>query len=389
MSNFEYDEILSLILKLSEKYGISDLKGFEDALKEKLPAEFCVGKYYTDDFFQAYRTKYGLGFKQQPAGSTSNGGNGHKLNGSNSIHKSNGFNSSLSDSKEMNKSSPKIERSADGFVPSYEKKEVDPKIIWTRKIRSELNKLSDENYDKIASNIEPMIIEGSTTALSEFIVLIFDKVHADVTFKFLLLHTKMCLQFDRKFEKLREILLSQCYTEFNKQKPAKPEGNIESEEYQEELIEYAEEEHKWKTNRKTSIKFISELKKCEMVDDKIVDYVLTALLITNHSLNDPNSDDISHACELLELSSIGEEILQKFMKRIDAFKNAGKLAIIDQVRIQKIVEKNERYLSERLKPAPYRPPRTNKNTPTSKPAIKTSIEVKNGNSRYPRGGGKK
>lgn len=384
MSNFEYDEILSLILKLAEKYGINDLNGFEEAIREKIPAEFCVGRYYTDDFFQAYRVKYGLGFKQQPA--SSGVINSNKLNTSISIHKSSG---SLSDSKEMKKSSPKIERSVDGFVPSYEKKEVDPKIIWTRKIRSELNKLSDENYEKIMTNIEPMLIEGSITALSEFIVLVFDKVHADITFKFLPLHTKMCIQFDHKFEKVREILLSQCYTEFNKQKPDKPEGSVESEEYQEELIEYAEEENKWKTNRKTSIKFISELKKYEMVDDKIVDYILTALLITNHNLNDPNSDDISHACELLELSSIGEEILQKYMKRIDAFKNAGKLAIIDQVRIQKIIEKNERYLSERLKPAPYRHPRTNKNSTTAKPAIKTSLEVKNGNSRYPRGGGPK
>ena len=338
------------IAKTPEKLG--------DDVKLRLSQQSTKGgsplRLYTQAFFWAYREKFSLGFvqttgvslppsetKSTKARSTPSSfscGSGNKK----PFHRDDDF-----DIKPKEAIIPRPE----SMVPIFARKN-NPLV---KKIKSELNKLSVDNYNVIVPRVAEIITENIAAAtggesediLPEIVEIIFEKVQVDILF--LPLYAKMCVEFNAKYATFREKLLNHCKKEFEKPKPAVPEleGDPSSEENLAEMEEYGYDLLKWAKNRLANIKFISELRKSLIVTDTVINLILTDLL--KHDLQQPIYENISHACEMITLScgTISQSIVQAHFLRFDAFTQAGKLSQIEQVKIQNVVDFNKKCLLER------------------------------------------
>jgi hypothetical protein len=340
----QHENLLDHIVSLAAQSGLTDTSGFKRKLESSLSRTDLIKEthLYTEDFFWAYRAKFSLGFSN-----------------SNQQNKTSKSNVTASVNKPVTPIPQKVERAATSFVPTYEKKDTNLKIIAAKKIKSELNKLALENYEVIVPRVTT-IIQDDVDAIAEFIEIMFGKVQVDI--KYLPLYSKMCSQFNDQFLTFKTELLSHCQTELNKPKPEEPEleGDRNSEENLAELEEYSYEVCKWKEKRLASLKFIAELKKSALIEDSVINTILGNLL--SHDVICPVSDDISHACELISLVStaVDRKLIDSHVRRFEEFQKAGNLSTLEQVKIQNAIEvhkKQQNGLEEKKvqKPEVYKP----------------------------------
>lgn len=338
----QHENLLDFIVELAAQSGLKNSDEFRKKLEKNFSREDLIREthLYTEDFFWAYRAKFSLGFSN-PIATPQN--KTQKPHPHTNVHKT----------------PQKVERSATGFVPTYEKKDTNAKIIATKKIKSELNKLALENYDVIVPRVTS-IIEEDTDSIAEFIEIMFGKVQVDI--KYLPLYSKMCAQFNSKFLTFKTQLLAQCQLELYKFKPEKPilEGDPSSEENLAEMEEHMYEISRWKEKRLASLKFVAELKKSSLIEDSVINTILKDLL--SHNISSPVCEDISHACELLSLVSnvLDQKIMEVHIRRFGEFQKAGNLSTLEQVKIQNTIESHkkqqeEKRMMDKPKPEVYKP----------------------------------
>lgn len=226
---------------------------------------------------------------------------------------------------------PKMLQGEDGR--SKEERETDELY---RKFRSTMNKLTPENFDILVNEIMSAQID-TVDRLKGCIQLVFEKAIAEPNYS--TIYAKVCKRLssinipheqlpDNKEAKkpvtFRVMLLNQCQSEFEKHKDDTSGQTVKNEAIEKEtdeakrkeLMEQQEEES-FKIRRRAvgTVRFIGELYKIEMLNDKIMLNCVSLLL--------ENGDEDSLECLCKLLTTIGQKleskdkILETYFKRLN------------------------------------------------------------------------
>ena len=317
----QHKAFISAALETAQEFGITteQLPVFEKTLLKKMDVKSVIKFVYTADFlrqFQARCTTIPLGLDENAPYFQKYSQDWHKGNRR--------YNEKPKVLVFSNVSLP--EPSATAWTSTkFHKANQDLKIATLRKIGSNLNKMTKDNYEKMSNNILNAL---DLECVTDFILMILNKAVWDDSFR--RMYADLCVKLMKKYGTVvfGEPLLKQCQKEFNKPRPVKPEPNdAEFNEYEYKLV-------KWKTRRMGGIYFIVELFKVRIVVPNIIYACLYSLL--NHDLQEPNSENIQHAAELLSITHNKAEsrITTPSVNRLREFMSATKLPTLVIFKIQ-------------------------------------------------------
>ncbi|KAL3683609.1 hypothetical protein R1sor_001631 [Riccia sorocarpa] len=192
-----------------------------------------------------------------------------------------------------------------------------------RLIKSILNKLTPQNFDKLFAQVKEVHIDSATT-LTGVISQIFDKALTEPTF--CEMYAKFCVQlaaelpeFVEEEEKItfKRVLLNKCQEEFERGEREQQEAEKTEEEGEVKLTKEEREEKRVKARRRMlgNIRFIGELYKKNMLTERIMHECIKKLL---GEYQNPDEEDVEALCKLM--STIGRIIdHQKAKEHIDTY----------------------------------------------------------------------
>ncbi|AEE80027.1 eukaryotic translation initiation factor 4G [Arabidopsis thaliana] len=177
-----------------------------------------------------------------------------------------------------------------------------------RQLKSILNKLTPQNFEKLFEQVKSVNIDNAVT-LSGVISQIFDKALMEPTF--CEMYADFCFHlsgalpdFNENGEKItfKRLLLNKCQEEFERGEKEEEEASRVAEEGQVEQTEEEREEKRLQVRRRMlgNIRLIGELYKKRMLTEKIMHACIQKLLGYNQ---DPHEENIEALCKLM--STIG------------------------------------------------------------------------------------
>ncbi|XP_076949195.1 eukaryotic translation initiation factor 4G-like [Bidens hawaiensis] len=193
-------------------------------------------------------------------------------------------------------------------------KVTDEEQAKQRRLKSILNKLTPQNFDKLFDQVKQVNIDNADT-LSGVIGQIFDKALMEPTFVEMYANFCSCLAaelpgFGDDHEKItfKRLLLNKCQEEFERGEREEEEANRTEEEGEVKQTEEEREEKRVKARRRMlgNIRLIGELYKKRMLTERIMHECIKKLLGFNQKNPIPDEEDIEALCKLL--STIGEMI---------------------------------------------------------------------------------
>lgn len=180
-----------------------------------------------------------------------------------------------------------------------------------RQLKSILNKLTPQNFDKLFAQVTEVNIDNADTLIG-VISQIFDKALMEPTF--CEMYSNFCFHlsgalpdFSEDNEKItfKRLLLNKCQEEFEKGEKEEAEAVKVEEEGEITQTKAEREEKKVQARRRMlgNIRLIGELYKKRMLTERIMHECIKKLITQRHN---PDEEDIEALCKLL--STIGEMI---------------------------------------------------------------------------------
>ncbi|KAM0934209.1 putative MIF4G-like, type 3, MIF4G-like domain superfamily protein [Dioscorea sansibarensis] len=192
-----------------------------------------------------------------------------------------------------------------------------------RQLKSILNKLTPQNFEKLFAQVKTVNIDNPVT-LTGVISQIFDKALTEPTF--CEMYADFCLHLSSELpdfsvnnEKItfKRLLLNKCQEEFERGEREQAEAEKAEEEGEIEQSEGVREEKRIKARRRMlgNIRLIGELYKKKMLTERIMHECITKLL---GQYQNPDEEDIEALCKLM--STIGQMIDHpKAKEHMDAY----------------------------------------------------------------------
>ncbi|CAA2972934.1 eukaryotic translation initiation factor 4G-like isoform X2 [Olea europaea subsp. europaea] len=192
-----------------------------------------------------------------------------------------------------------------------------------RKLKSILNKLTPQNFEKLFEQVKQVNIDNVVT-LSGVIAQIFDKALTEPTF--CEMYANFCfhlaaelpdLSVDNERITFKRLLLNKCQEEFERGEKEEEEANKADEEGEAKQSEEEREEKRLRARRRMlgNIRLIGELYKKKMLTEKIMHECIRKLL---GQYQNPDEENVEALCKLM--STIGEMIDHSRAKEyIDAY----------------------------------------------------------------------
>jgi len=252
---------------------------------------------------------------------------------------------------------PKLSARSGGWGSRLKKKEqnIDPMKQFTKKITGRLNKITMDNFDNLAGQLEEIYENEtySTEQLTLMVSLIFEKTVQEHVYG--PLYAKLCVALSSKNKSFDEVVIRQgrtethqvgfktvlikvCQTEFEKGK----RSAVFTDEMDAQDIE--NEKIKVKKILMGTMKFIGELYKSELLPSKIVRVCLKRLVSPTHTK--PTEDDIEAACTLL--ATVGKQLdedeasnrneLNKFYAKLSSIARTSKYSVRIKMLIQNLTD---------------------------------------------------
>ncbi|XP_012437563.1 eukaryotic translation initiation factor 4G isoform X1 [Gossypium raimondii] len=190
-------------------------------------------------------------------------------------------------------------------------KVTDEEEAKQRQLKSILNKLTPQNFEKLFEQVKAVNIDNAVT-LTGVISQIFDKALMEPTFCEMYANFCQCLagelpDFIENNEKItfKRLLLNKCQEEFERGEREQEEANKIEEEGEAKLSEEEREEKRIKARRRMlgNIRLIGELYKKKMLTERIMHECIKKLL---GEYENPDEEDVEALCKLM--STIGEMI---------------------------------------------------------------------------------
>ncbi|KAF5761256.1 putative MIF4G-like, type 3, initiation factor eIF-4 gamma, MA3, MIF4G-like domain superfamily [Helianthus annuus] len=193
-------------------------------------------------------------------------------------------------------------------------KVTDEEQAKQRRLKSILNKLTPQNFEKLFDQVKQVNIDNANT-LSGVIGQIFDKALMEPTF--VEMYANFCSHLsvelpgfvdDNEKITFKRLLLNKCQEEFERGEREEEEANRTEEEGEIKQTEEEREEKRVKARRRMlgNIRFIGELYKKRMLTERIMHECIKKLLGFNQKNPNPDEEDIEALCKLM--STIGEMI---------------------------------------------------------------------------------
>jgi len=241
------------------------------------------------------------------------------------------------------------------------------KNVAFKKIRGVLNKLTPEKFDKLIGDILSVDL-SSTDILKGVIILIFEKALYEP--KYSSMYAQLCKRLDEKspVDPNRNItifkfhLLNQCKEEFENRSRA----NITFENGYEPTEEELEAKFLAKRKMLGNIKFIGELGKLQIVQDRILHMCCEALVLgwKNKPLSE-QEEDLECLCHLMRTcgrildTPNGKYRMDQYFERMDQVIEGSKMPLRIRFMIQDITElRRSKWTPRRAGKDPERGPRT-------------------------------
>ncbi|KAH7659218.1 Translation initiation factor 4F ribosome/mRNA-bridging subunit (eIF-4G) protein [Dioscorea alata] len=199
----------------------------------------------------------------------------------------------------------------------------DVEVTKQRQLKSILNKLTPQNFEKLFAQVKAVNIDNPVT-LKGVISQIFDKALTEPTF--CEMYADFCFHlsselpdFSENNEKItfKRLLLNKCQEEFERGEREQAEADKAEEEGEIEQSEGEREEKRIKARRRMlgNIRLIGELYKKKMLTERIMHECIKKLL---GQYPDPDEEDIEALCKLM--STIGQMIDHlKAKEHMDAY----------------------------------------------------------------------
>lgn len=191
-----------------------------------------------------------------------------------------------------------------------------------RKIKGILNKLTPEKFDRLLSQLIPLI--DSYEILRNTITQVFENAVQQPTF--VAMYADFCAELDAALPEFpppadqedapkgfKKMLANTCQTEYESTEEARNQALSLPQAEREEAEKHA------KQRLLGNIRLISELFKKDMVNDRIMLLILSDLLGPADS--EPSDDSIEAVCELLSIAGSDLEKTPKSKNRLDAIFN--------------------------------------------------------------------
>ncbi|KAJ0439154.1 putative MIF4G-like, type 3, initiation factor eIF-4 gamma, MA3, MIF4G-like domain superfamily [Helianthus annuus] len=193
-------------------------------------------------------------------------------------------------------------------------KVTDEEQAKQRRLKSILNKLTPQNFEKLFDQVKQVNIDNVNT-LSGVIGQIFDKALMEPTF--VEMYANFCSHLavelpgfvdDNEKITFKRLLLNKCQEEFERGEREEEEANRTDVEGEIKQTEEEREEKRVKARRRMlgNIRFIGELYKKRMLTERIMHECIMKLLSYNQKNANPDEEDIEALCKLM--STIGEMI---------------------------------------------------------------------------------
>ncbi|XP_076892577.1 eukaryotic translation initiation factor 4G-like isoform X2 [Bidens hawaiensis] len=193
-------------------------------------------------------------------------------------------------------------------------KVTDEEQVKQRRLKSILNKLTPQNFEKLFDQVKQVNIDNADT-LSGVIGQIFDKALMEPTFVEMYAHFCSCLAvelpgFGDEHEKItfKRLLLNKCQEEFERGEREEEAANRTEEEGEIKQTNEEREEKRVKARRRMlgNIRLIGELYKKRILTERIMHECIKKLLGSNQKNPNPDEENIEALCKLM--STIGEMI---------------------------------------------------------------------------------
>ncbi|KAG8037851.1 hypothetical protein G9C98_006062 [Cotesia typhae] len=290
----------------------------------------------------------------------------------------------------------KLRESTNAWKPTLLKKKTGAQVeeetqVLYKKVRSVLNKLTPEKFDKLVGQVRALEID-SQDKLQGVINLVFNKAidEPNFTVAYVLMCKELALmKVNTQNEKnssqengnsaakvnFRKLLITRCQVEFEKNKTNETqrtekvkeiEGCNDAKKKKDLQSELAEYDRKIRIKSVGNIKFIGELYKQRMLTSNIMN------LCINHLLQTPDEENLECLCKLLTtIGKIFEKTndLSLYFKKLSEFVNQkGEKKINSRIRfmIQDIIDLR---LNQWI-------PRHNDNNPKTISQIQKEVETK-------------
>jgi hypothetical protein len=335
--------LIAAAIETARDFGIDDekLEAFETRLLEKISAAPEIRFTYTPEFLKSLSGRYVTPPTNLPTGEWTMSEAEARMRDA-SPDTDVGFTKvtrrgiratrSKKSSKNVNsKSYPPIKRGENAWIPSVAggaasaADDAAVRAAALKSINSDLNKLTDANFDTISKRVVDNLTEE---IIPDFAPIMFDKAVWDD--KYRKMYARLCVMIQDKIESLRRPLIMQCQIEFNK-----PIPEVESDSPSaESAAEHKYAVIKWKKRRLGTIHFIVELLKVRIVHPKVVIACLYGLL--GHETTEPIGDDVFHAAELLVITKgvLPSKFITPPVARLGEFLEAGKLKTREKFKVQ-------------------------------------------------------
>ncbi|KAM0048445.1 putative MIF4G-like, type 3, initiation factor eIF-4 gamma, MA3, MIF4G-like domain superfamily [Helianthus debilis subsp. tardiflorus] len=223
-------------------------------------------------------------------------------------------------------------------------KVTDEEQAKQRRLKSILNKLTPQNFEKLFDQVKQVNIDNANT-LSGVIGQIFDKALMEPTF--VEMYADFCSHLavelpgfvdDNEKITFKRLLLNKCQEEFERGEREEEEANRTDVEGEIKQTEEEREGKRVKARRRMlgNIRFIGELYKKRMLTERIMHECIMKLLSFHQKNANPDEEDIEALCKLM--STIGEMIDHpKAKAHMDAyfdmmFKLSNNMALSSRVR---------------------------------------------------------
>ena len=210
--------------------------------------------------------------------------------------------------------------------PTTEEPNADPLLELERNVRSILNKLTPQKFDKLVARFNDLNID-SEAKLNSCIELIFEKAVDEPEFS--VAYAKMCLVLKEKQVSmendstksvdLRKKLIGRCQKEFDPDYMAdfdkeKFDADLEAAETDEQRkalqLEFEEKERRARKRSLGNIRFIGELYNIKMLTDRIMHEIINRLI--------SQIDEESLECLCWLLNTIGKILEQNTQEKLMA-----------------------------------------------------------------------
>ncbi|CAM6021361.1 unnamed protein product [Sphagnum balticum] len=231
-----------------------------------------------------------------------------------------------------------------------------------RQIKSILNKLTPQNFDRLFLQVNEVNIDSAAT-LTGVISQIFDKALTEPTF--CEMYAKFCAQlatnlpeFTENDEKItfKRVLLNKCQEEFERGEREQEEAEKVEEEGEVKLTPQEREEKRLKARRRMlgNIRFIGELYKMGMLTERIMHECIKKLL-GHPPRQNPDEEDVEALCKLM--STIGriidhpkaKEHIDAYFRRIESLSNNQKLSSRLRFMLKDVIDLRRNGWQERRK----------------------------------------